>query len=313
MLPLVLEKKFNHSLSSSCKTPAGIAFTSLLCRTGEFSMKTIVPVAWNVPAKIRERFGDSAGRQRAMSADGHLLLILHEPPGANDRSRRARLFWRDPAGKWAWTTNGNTSQLLKEHITEFTERVDRLENQLTSACCADDYFRILQAVAPLHRTGRNLHTTLQQARELFPDDRSIIAARDAAGDIERSLELLHTDAKNGLDYTVAQRTELQSQQSHDMAVSAHRLNVLAALFFPITAISSVFGMNIKNGLESFPDMWLFWGVLAAGFLSGLWLARIIVSRPASLESPTKKVALKKRSTPSKPAKPNRKLQPTLYL
>ncbi len=61
-------------------------------------MKTIVPEDWEVPVQIRDRFGDSAGRQRAMVADGHLLLVLHEAPGPNDRERKGCLLWRNPAG-----------------------------------------------------------------------------------------------------------------------------------------------------------------------------------------------------------------------
>src|SRR4029077_1369179 len=105
-------------------------------------------------------------------------------------------------------------------------------------------FRLLQKVAPLHRTARNLHATLQQAREFVPDDRDLIVARDTSGDIERSFELLHNDAKNGLDYTVALETELQSQRTYEMAVSAHRLNLLAALFFPIATLSAIFDMKL---------------------------------------------------------------------
>ncbi len=244
-------------------------------------MKTIVPETWNVPVQIRNRFGDSAGRQRAMMAEGHLLLVLHEPPGLNDRERNARLFWRDPAGSWTSNLKGVNAQFLKKHLAEFGERIERLENQLQSASCADDYFKLLQAVAPLHRTSRNLHNTLQQARDMLPDDRDIIVARDAASDLERAFELLHMDAKNGLDFTVAHRSELQSQRTYEMAVSAHRLNLLAALFFPVTAISSVFGMNISHGLESCSGTWLFWGVLGVGFVTGLLLTLLIAQRPVA--------------------------------
>ncbi len=260
-------------------------------------MKTIVPEDWNIPTQIRERFGESAGRQRAMYADGHLLLVLHEPPGPDDRERNARLLWRDLTGFWRWSFDGSQTNLLKQHIVTFAQRVDQLEKQLQAADCAEDYFELLQSVAPLHRTSRNLHTTLQQARELVPNDRDIIVARDSASDLERAFELLFTDAKNGLDYTVAQKTELQSQRSYEMATSAHRLNVLAALFLPVTAIASIFGMNVKHGLEAYPNALLFWGILATGFVSGLLLTRLISQKPASnelIESRQKKLQQKKR-------------------
>ncbi|HNB21902.1 MAG TPA: CorA family divalent cation transporter [Candidatus Melainabacteria bacterium] len=219
-----------------------------------------------------------------MSANGHLLLVLHEPPGPNDRDREARLVWRSPDGNWRWTSDGTSTNLLKRHILSFISRAEQLENQLQSASCAADYFELLQAITPLHRTSRNLHNTLQSARDMLPDDKDVIVARDSAGDLERAFELLYTDAKNGLDFTAAQKAELQSQRSYEMAMSAHRLNLLAALFFPVTAISSIFGMNFPSGLESLPGQWLFWGILGGGFLSGVLLTRVIAQKPQPVEN-----------------------------
>jgi len=260
---------------------------------------TIVPMTWEIPDKIRERFGDTAGRQRAMFAEGHLLLVLHAPPDADQREREARLFWRNAEGAWASNSKGSGAQALKAHLKDYSSLVEKLESQLHSAACADDYFQLLQEVAPLHRASRNLHTTLQQARDLLADERTIIVARDMAGDIEREIELLHVDSKNGLDYTIAQKTELQSQRSYEMSVSAHRLNMLAAVFFPVTAISSIFGMNLKHGLEAFPH--IFWGILTMGFICGIFLAVIIAERPRAPETP-----------PEQPLVPPRpfKFQPT---
>ena len=34
-----------------------------------------------------------------------------------------------------------------------------------------------------------------------------------------------------------------------MAVAAHRLNGLAAFFFPIATVMTIFGANLKHGLE----------------------------------------------------------------
>lgn len=249
-------------------------------------MKTIVPEDWKVPLKIRSRFGETAGKQRIMTADGHLVIVLHEPPGPDDIERRARILWRDTSGRWAWNCSGDTMHLLKKHIADFTQHAEQLERKLQVAVCASDYFCMLQAIAPLHRTSRNLHATLQQAREAVPDDPELIVARDSASDLERTFELLHTDAKNGLDFMVAQRAEQQSQRTYEMAVSSHRLNILAAIFFPITAMSSVLGMNVVSGLEFLPASTTFWAVLLIGFGSGLLLARVISNKPTTEQTAT---------------------------
>jgi hypothetical protein len=101
-------------------------------------MKTIVPEDWEIPIKIRERFGDTAGKQRAMQADGHLVLVLHEPPGPDDIDRKAVLLWRQPHGAWRSNTDGSVTNLLKNHVARYTAIIDKLENELQSASLAAD-------------------------------------------------------------------------------------------------------------------------------------------------------------------------------
>ena len=78
--------------------------------------------------------------------------------------------------------------------------------------------------------------------------------RDRAGELEREAELLHTDAKNGLDYTVARRSEQLARQSYAMSVSAHRLNMLAALFFPFSTIYLFFAVPMPMFPISMPSL-----------------------------------------------------------
>lgn len=242
-------------------------------------MKTVLPATWKVPEVFRARLGEIAGRQRAMAADGHLLLVLHAPPKPGDDEREPRLFWRDAEGQWKSNSMGAGIQSLRTHLAQFAEREDQLDAKLETGQGAKDFFSVLQASAPLHRSARNLHSTLQQARELLPEERELINLRDRAGEIERALELLHNDAKNALDFTVARESEEQSRRSYEMAVSSHRLNVLVAMFFPIATVSTVFGMNLKHGLDIMDNPLGFWGVLAGAFIAGMLLTSAIIQRP----------------------------------
>src|SRR5262245_16818844 len=131
-------------------------------------MRLSLPPDWQLPQEFARRLGDSAGRQRAMAADGHLLLVLHEPPVPGVPERAGRLVWRDPTGAWQARAAGDGFQALKRHVGEFAERVDELESQWQVATTAADYYHLLRAIAPLHRASRNLHATLQQAREQVP-------------------------------------------------------------------------------------------------------------------------------------------------
>jgi hypothetical protein len=246
--------------------------------------------------------GDAAGRQRAMAADGQLLLVLHQTPTPGSTERKGRFFWRNAQGEWRSSSLGDGPQALKRHLTEYADAVDELERQCQSAESAEDYFGLLRALAPLHRAVRHMHAALQQAREMVNDDRDIINARDRAGELERGLDLLHGDARNGLDFTVARQSEQQSQRMYEMAVAHHRLNMLAAIFFPIATFGAAFEILGHEAHEL--GKGFFWTTVALGVVCGLVLATAIVHRPAP-PAPPKRAARPKRSVSEK-GRPARK-------
>lgn len=239
--------------------------------------KSILPPAWKVPAGISSRLGESAGRQRAMSAEGHVLLILHKPPEDDHSERTGRFFWRDEQGGWKSSDLGTGPPALKTHLDEYARRIDQLEDLFESAASSQDYFHLVQELVPLERSLRNAHAALQEAREMIPNERVLITARDQAGDLARAAELLQSDAKHGLDFTIARQSEEQARRTYEMALSAHRLNLLAAIFFPLATLSSLFGMNLVHGYESTP--YLFWLLALVGLVSGTILALGISRRP----------------------------------
>ncbi|NQT13545.1 MAG: hypothetical protein HQ582_12400 [Planctomycetes bacterium] len=244
------------------------------------SARSPLPEAWDVPRVFRSRVRESVGRQRAMFADGHLLLVLHEPPKANEPYRRARFFWRSPDGVWQSNNLGPNISALKRHLGEFGDAVQRLDDAEDDAELADDYFRLLREISPLRRTARHLHDTLQEARQMVSDDPDLIVCRDQAYHIQRLADLVRDDTQSGLDCAIARRAEDQAKSSERMALASHRLNVLAAVFFPIVTISSILGMNLSQGLEErMLSEWLFWAVLLAGIGCGLVLYAIIMARP----------------------------------
>lgn len=235
----------------------------------------LIPETWDVPAVFRQRLGDRVGRQRAMSAEGHLLLVLHCPPTADQDEREGRIFWRQPDGTWNSRGARNGQRALTNHLGAYRSRMEELEDMEEQAKTADDYFAVLSESSPLYRAARNQHIALQQAREHNAKARDVINYRDQSYEIERASELMHADTKNALDFMIAQRAEEQAKSGFQMAVSSHRLNVLVAFFFPIATLSSVFGTNLLHGYETKHAPWLFVGLLVAGLLSGLILKAII--------------------------------------
>ena len=145
---------------------------------------------------------------------------------------------------------------------------------------ADGLFRILSAAAPLGRAAKNLHQVMQTLREVGGNDTEIITLRDQAESTERTVELLRIEAKNALDFDIARRAEEQAVQSRKISTAAHRLNLMAAIFLPITAMASVLGVNMKTGFEEFPTF-VFWLLMAFSFFLGLVLMLGLQRKSAS--------------------------------
>lgn len=233
-------------------------------------MGKVIPSNWEeVPLTIKSRFGSQAGKQRAMFHEGHLVLVTHVMPDADDVERKAALFWRNPSGAWkaAGAVKGGLVA-LRQVVDEYRQKMVQLEHSVEGAKRASDYFKVLHEVAPVLRAARHLAKTLQDAREAVPVDADIISIRDMAYEAERTGELVQSDAKAGLDFTIAKRAEEQAESADHIAASSHRLNLIAALFLPVSAVGSVFGVNLLSGLETKGQPWLFWGFVVLSFVFG---------------------------------------------
>ena len=251
----------------------------------------IIPSGWDLPAALRARIGQGSGRQRAMISDGHLLIVLHKVPLAGQNTREGVLFWRQPpraaqenaipgqvplAG-WRSTATKDGLPSMRLHLDEYERAINELEKRYESADNARALFEVLEAVAPIMRAAKNLGGALQSALDQMPESTELLPLREQAGDFERSAELLQSDAKNALDYQIARGNEESARLANEAARSGQRLNIIAAITLPITALSGVFGMNLPNGLENAPPA-LFWIVFGAGAAFGIALSLVLARR-----------------------------------
>lgn len=234
---------------------------------------SILPKLWAIPDSIRNRLGRESGPQRAMFEEGHLLIILHQLPLPDEHQRKAALFWRSPEGEWKTNLQGNGLAGLADHMRSFDNKLVELEQAENLAQTATEYHTVLEKLAPVLRTSRGLHRAMQQAREMLKGERELINLRDQAAGIERNAELLLQDAQFGLNFTVARQAESQAATARQMASTAHRLNLLAALFLPLTALASIFGMEIHSKLADTPAN--FWIVCIAGLMMGFVVMSIL--------------------------------------
>lgn len=242
----------------------------------------LVPADWQLPEEILRRLGDKPGRQRAMVAGGHLLLILHAPPRAEERERAGRLFWRNDAGEWRSSHHGEGPEAVNRHLEDYHRIVvdyDHAEDNLKDV---EALRRVLEGLVPLQRATRNQHQALQDARRWVADDRQLINLRDRAYELERSAEILCQDVKNSFEFLETRQGEAQAQAAHEMSLAAHRLNLLVAFFFPLATLCTVFGMDLKHNLEEYlPAPKAFLTVVGSGLGLGVLLAAMIFKQRRS--------------------------------
>ncbi len=219
-----------------------------------------------------------------MTAEGHLLILLHKVPRAGVAEREFVLFWRDAKGDWLATESGSGLGALHAHFEQWRKVIDELEDLMAEPPQAANYFSVLQRTSPLLHTIRNTCRTMQEAREAC-SDRDLLLARDEAGELERAVDLLHTDAKNGMEFMIARQGEEEACRSAQLVLMGHRLNLLAAIFLPLTALGSVFSMQLSSGLERWNAPWAFWCLAGGALLTGLTLVAAIFLEMHRLQKP----------------------------
>ncbi len=211
-----------------------------------------------------------------MDEDGHLLLILHQAPKASDDAERSpAFFWRNPEGEWKSSPEGGGMTALETHLETYKTLTHDLDEQVEVAQTACEYFTILKNATPLLRATRNLYEVLQKAREARKSDRKLLVLRDEAVEIERTIDLVHSDARDGMEFVIAENAAEQAKLSHQTTLESRRLNRLVTFFFPLATLISLFGMNDPKEILKTHSVW--W-VVGIGILLGLVLGFVVGNR-----------------------------------
>lgn len=240
---------------------------------------TYIPTQWHLPSAIRRRLGATIGRQRLIEVDGHLLLLLHEPPKAEDaETRRAVVIWCDAENHWLSAPHEGGLLELERHINRYRHAIHGLDRELADAHNARQFFDVIRHTHPLQRATLSLLQVMQAAREARPDITRLISLRDQAADLERGIALVAANARVSMDYSLAENAAQQLKSANLATQEARRLNRLVAFFLPIGTLVSVFGMN--NAHELFAQQ-AFWWIMIAGTAMGLSVYFVVTGRSNS--------------------------------
>lgn len=161
---------------------------------------------------------------------------------------------------------------LQAHVAAYRTLIRQLDAAVDAASEPRHYFEVLRAINPLLRSSRNLLRVMEEARRARPEERRLIVLRDEAVDLERAADLLAVDAKNGMDFALAENGENQAREARLANQEARRLNRLAAFFFPLATLVAVFGMAEPASLIAMGGFWL---VVAIGIVLGLFVTALI--------------------------------------
>ncbi|RMF39743.1 MAG: hypothetical protein D6753_13045 [Planctomycetota bacterium] len=235
----------------------------------------MVPADWDLPDAFRRRLGRSAGRQRLMEHEGQLLIVAHDVPAFGEDRRRGILFWLDAAKTWHCSIDSSGQSGIDRLLERYAARLDELDVAENRAHTADEYLKVLESLAPVARAITNLYGVLQDARKSRPDVPELIDWRDQAYELTRTAELTYQYAKDALEVALVRRAEEQAVASRGMSVAAHRLNVLAALFFPLATLAAIFGTTLTDNWPWSQSPVPFLVFLFGGTIAGILLALFI--------------------------------------
>lgn len=268
-------------------------------------MRKLIPDSWSVPERARVRVGARVGRQRVIVEEGHALLLLHQVPARGERTRRPVVLWRAPDATWTSLAPPQGLLALGALLDAYEARLDQLETRRAQDAGAAAHGALLAEARPIERAIRHAHAALQATREQIPDDADVLGARDRAYDLARVAELLVEEIDAALEVTVAERAEEQAALAERIAIESRRLNLLAAVCLPITALGSILGMNLPHGLEGTAGPGTFWAIVLGATVMGVgltaWIQRLPRRATVEIAEPTPKRA-PPRATPTRPAR-----------
>lgn len=239
---------------------------------------------WTLPQSIENRLGVySYGNQRTIFEENHLLIILHDIPQPEKNQVDDHVFLVKPDLSLWYNGYENGKYEMNSLLEEYKKAYEELDAKATEAKTAKDFFLILERLLPITRKVKQLAKTLQTAREQVPNFLEMIAFRDWGAELQQNFDVLLADCKLSLDFRVAQQTEQQVLDTNASIKAQNKLNLMASFTFPVMAVSTIFGMNLTNGLENISPIY-FWVVSAIGVGVGFWTKSWLFSKQKSEEN-----------------------------
>jgi Mg2+ and Co2+ transporter CorA len=236
-----------------------------------------IPEDWKLPESLLMQLGVLSGRQKCLNDEGHLCLVMHEPPSGEGSTRQRVLAWLAPEGEtWKFSSSKRIAPSFDTLLSAYEQHVDELEDTIDELedPSLESLHSFLRSLAPLSRSLKNLSVVLDQAVVHCDDQRSLLESAEKAHALIRQCELMQFELQNDLQLRTHLNLEAQSRHQEEIAAAGRRLNLVVATFLPLTAVASVFGMNLLSGYEELPQPF-FWLIVLGAVAAGFGLSRFV--------------------------------------
>lgn len=204
-----------------------------------------------------------------------LAALLTETAEVERRLRGGRLAPRSPIALSYALVSALTND-DERTVNDVARQVGELEQRVMRQVDDEHPQAFLEMLFTVRHALLTLHTMASQSMEIY--SRAVRLMEGAAkadvrllGDLKDQYQRLSRITQSQLDFLQGVTDYYRTRTDTKMTIAAERLAVIAAITLPITAISSVVGMNVIVNAES--DPWFLGILLAVMLVMSLWLLR----------------------------------------
>ena len=204
-----------------------------------------------------------------------LEMLLTETDELADRMLTGRHV---PTGPWAASRRlvGGLAIAEERFVNKLAREVGDLEKQVMAHAGDSDPQRFLEVLFTTRHALLTVRTMTSQSAEIYGRALRLLSDQDkqiqkGLRDNKDAYDRLSRITHSQLDFLTGITEYYRARTDTKMTIAAERLAVIAAITLPVTAISSVMGMNvIVNGATD----WLWLSILLLLMIAlSLWLLR----------------------------------------
>lgn len=176
----------------------------------------IAALEWELPEEKKTRLSHQPRLQRAIIADGHILMVLHKPPRPGKSTCEAVTFWRKPSGNWQCSEGCAALAELEQLVNDYDTAIAQIEEEWERSVDPHTPLKPPSQIGRFWRASVSLRDALQEATNAISESEERLDFQglcDRMNDIAWTSEILRTEAMNALRVYFTKQREVQANRS----------------------------------------------------------------------------------------------------